>query len=355
MTSTPAANNWSAIRGVIPSPPAAFSPLTMTKSGASSSRSAGSMPSSVRLPKPPTRSPANRMLMAFSMEWATAPALIITRMRPWARLRRAARRAPEGEPEPEAVEAGGPVEQEGPAKPEPRSGPRPDNGSGQDAAPGTSELELTPGASAVPPVIVPRWVQLVILPLALLALWALARASGTVLLLLVVAANVALILAPVVRLLERVLPRGLAIFMVYLGGFAVIAGIGVLLVSPVTTQITLFEHNVPEIVRHANHQLDNLQTWLNSHGIHVHIKQQGHTALDTLQKNVLKRSGAIVTFSRDLLSQVVTIGFDLILILVLSVYLLVYGNQVGQLARRIMPPGDGTPEDDYPLLVQHAV
>jgi len=276
-------------------------------------------------------------------------------MRPWARLRRAARRAPEGEPEPEAVEAGGPVEQEGPAKPEPRSGPRPDNGSGQDAAPRTSELELTPGASAVPPVIVPRWVQLVILPLALLALWALARASGTVLLLLVVAANVALILAPVVRLLERVLPRGLAIFMVYLGGFAVIAGIGVLLVSPVTTQITRFEHNVPEIVRHANHQLDNLQTWLNSHGIHVHIKQQGHTALDTLQKNVLKRSGAIVTFSRDLLSQVVTIGFDLILILVLSVYLLVYGNQVGQLARRIMPPGDGTPEDDYPLLVQHAV
>ncbi|MBV8953807.1 MAG: hypothetical protein JO179_06705, partial [Solirubrobacterales bacterium] len=29
-----------------------------------------------------------------------------------------------------------------------------------------------------PPVIVPRWVQLVVLPIALLGLWALARASG---------------------------------------------------------------------------------------------------------------------------------------------------------------------------------
>jgi predicted PurR-regulated permease PerM len=155
--------------------------------------------------------------------------------------------------------------------------------------------------------------------------------------------------------MERWIPRWLAILVVYLGGFALIAGIGVLLASPVATQITHFEHNVPDIVRHANHQLDNFQTFLNKHGINLHIKKQGSSALDTLQKDVLKRSGDIVSFSRDLLSQIVTIGFDLVLILVLSIYLLVYGHQIGALVRRIMPPGDGTPEDDYPLLVQHAV
>jgi predicted PurR-regulated permease PerM len=42
-------------------------------------------------------------------------------------------------------------------------------------------------------------------------------------------------------------------------------------------------------------------------------------------------------------------------VLVLSVYLLIYGKEIGSLARRIMPAGDGTPEDDYPLLVQRAV
>jgi predicted PurR-regulated permease PerM len=52
---------------------------------------------------------------------------------------------------------------------------------------------------------------------------------------------------------------------------------------------------------------------------------------------------------------VVTIGFDLVLILVLSIYMLIYGRQIGELVRRVMPSGDGTPDDDYPLLVQHAV
>jgi predicted PurR-regulated permease PerM len=150
-------------------------------------------------------------------------------------------------------------------------------------------------------------------------------------------------------------PRGLAILAVYLTGVAILVGIGLLLTDPISTQITRFQNDVPHLVKQANKDLTNLQNWLNSHGIKVHIQKQGETALQTLQKNILKRSGAIVSFSRDLLTQLVTISFDLILVLVLSVYLLVYGKQIGALVRRIMPPGDGTPEDDFPLLVQQAV
>jgi len=166
---------------------------------------------------------------------------------------------------------------------------------------------------------------------------------------------VALILAPVVRLLSARMPRGLAILLVYFGCFAIVAGIGVLLANPVSTQVTRFERNVPQIVSSANRELASLQKFLDGHGINVHIQQQGQTALQTLQKDLLKRSGDIVTFSRDLLASVVTISFDLVLILVLSVYLLIYGRQIGALVRSIMPPGDGTPEDDYPRLVQQAV
>jgi predicted PurR-regulated permease PerM len=35
--------------------------------------------------------------------------------------------------------------------------------------------------------------------------------------------------------------------------------------------------------------------------------------------------------------------------------MLLYGRQIGALVRRLMPPGDGTREDDYPLLVQRGV
>ncbi len=217
------------------------------------------------------------------------------------------------------------------------------------------QLELRPIAMSPAPVVLPRWMQLVLLPIALLGLWALARAAGNVLLILIVASMVALILAPPVRLLSAKLPRGLAILLVYLACFAVLVGIGFLLISPVTTQITHFEHNFPTIVSNANQDLANVQTWLNQHGINVHIQKQGQTALQTLQKDVLKRSGDIISFSRDFLSGLVTIGFDLVLVLVLSVYLLIYGKQIGDLVRRIMPAGDGTSEDDYPSLVQQAV
>jgi predicted PurR-regulated permease PerM len=128
-----------------------------------------------------------------------------------------------------------------------------------------------------------------------------------------------------------------------------------LLATPISNQVNSFANDVPHIVKQANRDLGQVQTWFNSHGIHVHIEKQGQTALQTLQKDVLKRSGDIVSFSRNLLGKVVTIGFDLVLVLVLSVYLLVYGRQIGVLVRRIMPPGDGTPEDDFPTLVQRAV
>ncbi len=225
----------------------------------------------------------------------------------------------------------------------------------QDAADEPPALDLPPVANPPTPVVVPRWVQLVALPLAVLGVWALARAAGSVFLILVAASTVALILAPLVRVLERPLPRGIAILFVYLGGLAVLVGIGFLLVNPVSHQIAVFEHNLPSIVHNANHDLANLQAWLNDRGINVHIQQQGHTALDTLQKDILKRSGDIVSFSRDLLSSIVTVGFDLVLVLVLSVYLLIYGHQIGKLVRSVMPPGDGTAEDDFPTLVQQAV
>src|SRR5436309_7184498 len=95
--------------------------------------------------------------------------------------------------------------------------------------------ELPPIGRTVPPVVVPRWIQLVLLPIALLGLWALARAAGTVLLILIIASVIALILNPLVKVLERGrLPRGLAILFVYLGFFAIVAGIGVALSDPVS-------------------------------------------------------------------------------------------------------------------------
>jgi predicted PurR-regulated permease PerM len=206
-------------------------------------------------------------------------------------------------------------------------------------------------------VIVPRWVQLVLLPLSLLALWALARAAGKVLLIFIVAAVIALILNPLVAFLQRRtrLPRGLAVLAVYLAFFLTLAGVGFLLANPIAGQVRTFTHNLPHIVNEANSQIVSFQSYLNKHGVHAKLVSQGKTALQTLQDKVSKSAGKLTTFVGALLSEAASALVDLVLVFVLSVYMLVYGQSIGRLVRQAMPPGDGTRADDYPALAQHAV
>src|SRR5207248_8393106 len=127
---------------------------------------------------------------------------------------------------------------------------------GATPAPAAAEPAATSEAAAAQPaagparVMVPRWIQLVVLPLALLALWALARAAGKVLLIFIVAAVIALILNPPVAFLQRRrLPRGLAVLAVYLAFFLTLAGIGFLLANPISNQVKTFTNNLPTIAK----------------------------------------------------------------------------------------------------------
>jgi predicted PurR-regulated permease PerM len=219
-------------------------------------------------------------------------------------------------------------------------------------------VEAPETAGAEPPrVLIPRWVQLVLLPLTLLALWALARAAGKVLLIFVVAAVIALILNPLVAFLQRRtrLPRGLAVLAVYLAFFLTLAGVGFLLANPIANQVRTFTHNLPHIVNEANRQIASFQGYLDKHGVHAELVSQGKTALQTLQDKVSKSAGKLATFGGALLSEAASALVDLVLVFVLSVYMLIYGQSIGKLVRQAMPPGDGTRADDFPALTQHAV
>jgi predicted PurR-regulated permease PerM len=235
------------------------------------------------------------------------------------------------------------------------------NGAPGGAAPPQSPESERPQAGEQAPeqppkVIVPRWVQLVVLPLALLGLWALARAAGKVLLIFIVAAVIALILNPIVAFLQRRrLPRGLAVLAVYLAFFLTLTGIGILLANPISNQVKTFTHNLPTIRNEANKQLAHLQRELDKQGIHLHLVKQGQTALQNIESKVSKSASKLVSFGTTLATEVARAIFDLVLVLVLSVYMLLYGQRIGALVRRLMPAGDGTRADDYPHLVQRAV
>ena len=72
---------------------------------------------------------------------------------------------------------------------------------------------MPPGAK----ILIPRWIQLVGLPLILLFLWVVAGAVKHVLFLFIVAMLIALFFDPIVRAVHvRWLPRGFAVAIVYL-------------------------------------------------------------------------------------------------------------------------------------------
>ena len=214
----------------------------------------------------------------------------------------------------------------------------------------------TPPPASAPRTVVPRWIQLVLLPLGLLAAWALAKAAGKVVLIFVVAAVIALILNPVVAFVQRRrVPRGLAVLLVYLAFFLTVVGIGFLVANPLANQARVFTNNLPHLTNEANRTLANFQLELNEAGIHVKFIKQGKTALQTFQDKIEGSAGTITSFSAGVLTEAAGAIFDLVLVFVLSVYMLVYGQRIGAIVRRVMPAGAEDPHDDYPRLVQRAV
>jgi predicted PurR-regulated permease PerM len=194
------------------------------------------------------------------------------------------------------------------------------------------------------------------LPLGVLALYAIAQAAGIVLLLFIVAGVIALILNPVVEFLQRGhLPRTLAVIAVYLAFFTTLPALGFALAGPISDQATSFANDVPGLIDDTSATLDDVQGFFDDKGINVQIKGQTDSALAALQDNIVSGSGEIVAVTGELLRRFLELSFYVILVLVLSVYMLIYAPRIGTLVRSVMPPGDGTPEDDFPTRVQRAV
>ena len=144
---------------------------------------------------------------------------------------------------------------------------------------------------------IPRWIQLVGLPLLLLFLWVVAGAARHVVFLFLVAALMALLLNPLVRGLGRVwIPRGLAVAIVYLS-FAAAVGLAVVALATVVVNQTRSSADRVDAYftnehgqRHqtnAERDLDRLQVWLDRHHLkHVRIKRQGQDFLNNIARAI---------------------------------------------------------------------
>jgi predicted PurR-regulated permease PerM len=214
-------------------------------------------------------------------------------------------------------------------------------------------------------ILIPRWIQLVGLPVLLLFLWVVAGAVKHVLFLFIVAMLIALFFDPIVRLfLHARLPRGFAVALVYivvvLAVIAGLAGAGTVIVTQSKSAANRFDDyftkvHAPLSQTDADRDVDRLQHWLNTHGLSgLHIQKRGHDLVKQIrQKNVGKYTHKIVTFLEGAAISVGRLVFDLVLILVISIYMLLGLPKLAGAIDRRFPPQTGS----QPLIgrMSHAV
>jgi predicted PurR-regulated permease PerM len=210
-------------------------------------------------------------------------------------------------------------------------------------------------SGGAPTIQIPRWIQLVGLPiLALIVLLIVGKVFHAVFLFLV-AALIALLLEPLVRSLERLrIPRGFSIAIVYLSFAAALAAVlialGVIVVDRTQSAANridtyLTSESGQPLQTGFERDVDRLQLWLDTHHLErVDVKKQGTDFAQSIKgKDVEKYTTDVIDFLRGAAISIFQLVFALVLILVVSIYMLLDMSRLKARVDRRFPPSPGKP------------
>jgi predicted PurR-regulated permease PerM len=212
---------------------------------------------------------------------------------------------------------------------------------------------------------IPRWIQLVGLPLLLLLIWVVAGAVRHAIFLFLVAALIALLLNPVVRALGRFwVPRGLAVAIVYLA-FAAAVGLAILaLATVVVKQTRSATHRIDNYFTTrsgqpprtgAQQDLDRFQHWLNTHHLQrIRVAKRGDEFLNNIgTQDIEKYTTKVLNWAEGAGLAVIQLLFSGVLVVVVSIYMLLDLPRLARVLERRFPARPGS--DPLLVRIEHAL
>ncbi len=201
-------------------------------------------------------------------------------------------------------------------------------------------------------VVVPRWVQLAVLPVLLIIGWLLLARIGEAVFIFVVATLLALALNPFVRALQRVkVPRPLAVAVVYLAAIGLLAGAVALVIPPFVHQMRSLLNALPGMTQQARAGMDSLQRLADRFHLQVNVSQE-------LQKAASSVATYLLGASRSLLGIGVSVARTItitVIIAVISIYMLLDSRRIGRFIVDHFPTGSRADGFEYLRLTQSAV
>jgi predicted PurR-regulated permease PerM len=206
-----------------------------------------------------------------------------------------------------------------------------------------------------PTIQIPRWIQLVGLPVLAVIVFLLASTLGHALFLFLTASVIAFGLNPLVRDLTRLkVPRGLAVAIVYLVFASAVAALLIAIGAVAVDQTREASDRIDQYVTEespetgktgAEEDIDGLQVWLDDHGLEqIQIREQVNDWIDSLGAGEI--SGYVqdaISFAQGAALSVVFLLFSIILIVVISIYMLLDMPRLERAIDARFPPHGGAP------------
>ena len=199
---------------------------------------------------------------------------------------------------------------------------------------------------------IPRWIQLISLPMLLLVLWLFATAAKHAIFIFLVSSLLAMLLSPLVTQLRKLkIPHGLAVLIVYLSialviiGAVGIAGAAIVSQAQGVTDVAKHEFSEPPQggLSPADIRVEEFQSWLDRHNLEsVHVRDSGKQLIQKIRTHATEYAGRALDIGGQIATSVVTGLIEFVVIVVISVYLLLDAPRItGRIDRMFPPESDG--------------
>ena len=210
-------------------------------------------------------------------------------------------------------------------------------------------------AGPPPRIEIPRWIQLVGLPVGIFFAWVFAQAAGHTLFLFLIATLIALLLDPLVLALGQLkIRRGFSVAFVYVSFAAVLVlaliALGTVVVGQTKTATDRVNNYFdvargPAHITAADRDINRLQHWLDTHHLSsIKIAQSLHRVVQRIrQRDVGRYTHRIVNFVEGAAISIGKALFDGVLIIVISIYMLLDMQRLARVVDRRFPPHGGRP------------
>jgi predicted PurR-regulated permease PerM len=199
---------------------------------------------------------------------------------------------------------------------------------------------------------IPRWIQLVGLPVLILLIWFSAAYVIHAIYLFVSAAVIALIMNPLIKKLEWVkVPRYLGVFLVYIAILGLLVLFFILIIPPALTQLQEILDNSPQYAETVRKQIESWKDSLESLNLPFDISEWYNDVAERAEEYIADAGKSVVSYSFNILGALT----NFFLVIVISIYMLLDAKRIGRFVKKMFPEKFESDADEFILRSQRAL